>query len=148
MIVCLRRLFALWIGIALLCAVPAAADQPQLRAQLLTLVPALDGDVLNDDAWQSFAPAGDFVQVRPVAGAPATQATAVYVGYSDTALYIGVVCYDDEPAEMIVSDSRRDAPLDDIDSFLVILDVFHDRKNGFVFGTSPTGGRVRRPGYQ
>jgi hypothetical protein len=40
----------------------------------------------------------------------------------------------------VVSDSRRDSALDDVDSFRFILDTYKDGQNGFVFGTSPSGG--------
>ena len=41
------------------------------------------------------------------------------------------------PSSIIVSDSRRDAGLDDTDSFQIIFDTYRDRQNGFVFGTNP-----------
>ncbi len=52
-------------------------------------------------------------------------------------MYIGVVCYDRDPSSIVVSDARRDAPLDDSDSFQMIFDTYRDRQNGFVFGTNP-----------
>lgn len=54
-------------------------------------------------------------------------------------LYIGVICHDSDPDQIIVSDSRRDADLSETDSFTVIIDSFLDRQNGFVFGTNPAG---------
>ena len=39
----------------------------------------------------------------------------------------------------MVSDSRRDADLNDEDSFLFIIDTYHDRQNGFLFGTNAQG---------
>jgi hypothetical protein len=42
-----------------------------------------------------------------------------------------------QPHQIIVSDSRRDAPLDQTDSFQIILDTYLDQQNGFVFGTNP-----------
>lgn len=54
-------------------------------------------------------------------------------------LFLGVVCFDREPGGIIVADSRRDAPLEDTDSFRIIFDTYRDRLNGFVFGTNPAG---------
>ena len=137
-------------------AAPAAADdrpsagRPALQAARLAEPPALDGKVLDDPAWQGAAPATDFTQTTPDEGQPATERTEVRVGYDAETLYIGVVCFDREPEGIIVSDSRRDASLDETDSFQVILDTFHDRQNGFVFGTNPAGieydGQVTREG--
>ena len=50
-----------------------------------------------------------------------------------------MVCYDTEPDKLVVSDARRDATLDNTDSFLFILDTYHDGQNGFMFGTNPIG---------
>ena len=47
--------------------------------------------------------------------------------------------YDRDPSGIIVSDARRDAPMDDTDSFQMIVDTYRDRQNGFVFGTNPAG---------
>jgi len=38
-----------------------------------------------------------------------------------------------------VSDSRRDADLEETDSVQVVLDSYQDGQNGFVFGTNPAG---------
>jgi hypothetical protein len=54
-------------------------------------------------------------------------------------LYIGVICFDDEPENILVSQSRRDADLDDTDSIQILLDTFNDGQNAFVFGTNPFG---------
>ena len=109
-----------------------------LNASELSAAPVIDGNVTEDTAWQGLSPASGFTQVRPYEGQPASQKTEVFVGFTDTALYVGVVAYDDNVDGIVQGDSRRDADLDDIDSFRFILDVFHDRQNGLVFGTSPS----------
>ena len=85
--------------------------EPSADAVRLSATPVIDGDVLGDGAWLERA-LSDFWQQRPVEGAASTQQTDVYIGYTDTTLYIGVVAYDDNPAGIIVADSRRDASLD------------------------------------
>ena len=102
-------------------------------------MPILDGDVLGDPAWAAATPIEGFLQELPVEGDPASERTEVRVVFTRDTLYIGVVLYDREPDAIVVSDSRRDAPLDDIDSFRVIFDTYRDRQNGFVFGTNPAG---------
>ena len=79
------------------------------------------------------------MQIQPTAGAPASERTEVFLGYTDTALYVGVVCHDREPGAIVLSDTRRDGGLDDADSFRLVLDTFLDRQTGFVFGTNPAG---------
>ncbi len=118
-------------------ATPGAS--PVAHSQPIAVSPVLDGTVLGDPAWQGVTPLTGFWQVRPFEGQPASRRTEVFIGYTHDALYIGVICYDDNPAGIIVADSRRDSSLDEGDSFRVIIDTFRDRQNGFVFGTNPAG---------
>ncbi len=115
-----------------------ATAAPDLRSVALNQTPELDGVVRGDPAWAGLRPATGFTQVRPFEGQPATQKTEVYVGFTADALYVGVICYDENPETIVIADSRRDSSLDDTDSFQIILDVFHDRQNGLVFGTTPS----------
>ena len=118
---------------------PEERPRPTTRAFSLSVAPILDGEVAGDAAWQGVVPATGFTQVQPYEGEPASQRTAVYIGYTDTSLYIGVIAYDDDPSRLIVRNSRRDSSLSETDSFQVIIDGQLDRQNGYVFGTSPAG---------
>ena len=122
-------------------ATGSIADLPRPTATAASVAegPTLDGDVLGDPAWSAATPITGFVQELPVEGAPVSEKTEVRVIYTKDTLYIGAVMYDREPGAIVVSDSRRDAPLDDVDSFRVIFDTYRDRQNGFVFGTNPAG---------
>ena len=99
--------------------------------------PTLDGNVLDDPAWRARPVISGFWQEQPDEGQPASENTEVRIIFTRDTLYIGVVCFDRDPASIIVSDSRRDAGLDDTDSFQIIFDTYRDRQNGFVFGTNP-----------
>ena len=61
------------------------------------------------------------------------------MGYTDDAVFIGLKAYDENTDNIIVSNSRRDAGLDETDSFRIVIDGLLDRQNGFVFGTNPAG---------
>ena len=126
------------------------AVPPETAAYRTETAPVLDGDILGDPAWQTGSPVVDFWQTTPVEGQPASERTEVRILYDDRNLYIGVICYDRSPEEIIVSDSRRDASLAETDSFQFILDTFNDGQNGFVFGTNPAAieydGQVSREG--
>ena len=121
-----------------------------MHAAALESPPAIDGNVLQDPAWSGVQPATGFSQTKPDEGSPATQRTEVFIGFTQDTLYIGAVCHDDDPARIIVTDSRRDSSLTDTDSFQVILDTFRDGQNGFVFGTNAAGiqydGQLTREG--
>ena len=112
------------------------ATTPSIQAVALESAPTVDGLVSGDATWSDVPPTSGFWQVQPNDGLPATQRTDVYVGYTDHALYIGVMAHDDNPSGIIVSDSRRDSSLEDTDAFLVVIDGLLDRQNGYVFGTN------------
>ena len=111
--------------------------RPETEAYRLSEKPALDGDVRNDPAWQGVQATSDFIQIQPDHGIPASMKTEVYVGFTDTALWIGVIAYDDSPKDIIVSEGRRDSSLNETDSFRFVIDGFLDKQNGYVFGTNP-----------
>ena len=117
----------------------AVSTPPITQAYPLLDEPVIDGQVLDDPAWQATKATTGFWQIRPDEGRPASQRTEVFIGFTKKALYIGVICYDDNPEGIIVADSRRDSSLVDTDSFQVVIDSFRDRQNGFVFGTNPAG---------
>ncbi len=117
----------------------AYAEPPVALAHKLTNAPVIDGQVTQDEAWKGVNATTGFWQSRPNEGMPASQKTDVYIGFTEDSLYIAAILHDDDPSSIIVSDSRRDADLDETDSFQVILDGFKDGQNGFVFGTNPAG---------
>ena len=100
--------------------------------------PTIDG-FINDAVWELADPITDFIQKEPFEGTAATEETVVRIVYDSRAVYIGVICYDSEPDQILVTDSRRDSGMGDTDSFQIIFDTYHDRQNGFVFGTNPAG---------
>ena len=125
----------------LVCGVGVSApvvSAPSAEAVRLEVVPELDGKVLGDPAWLKSSLSG-FWQQRPVEGTRSTQETEVYIGYTDTTLYVGIVAYDDNPSGIIMADSRRDASLENGDNVSFIIDSFMDQQNGLVFGTNPAG---------
>ena len=118
---------------------PDVNNRPSMAAVKLTAEPVIDGDVLEDAVWKIIPAEDKMWQSKPNSGLPATEKTEIRIGYTATTFYLAVVCYDAQPDRLVVSDARRDAPLDNTDSFLFILDTFHDRQNGFLFGTNPIG---------
>lgn len=100
--------------------------------------PVIDG-VVDDDVWSVAEPFDVFIQQEPSEGAAATERTEIRFLLDQRNLYIAVVCFDSEPENILVSQSRRDADLDDTDSVRILLDTFNDGQNAFVFGTNPFG---------
>ena len=145
-----RLATAIVLGSATLAAAQPAPP-PVLAAGRITTVerPLLDGR-LDEAAWRGVQPFTAFVQQEPRAGEPASEATEVRFLLDQQTLFVGVTCFDSDPAAMVVSQSRRDSDLTDSDSVRILLDTFHDGQNAFVFGTNPFGieydGQVRSEG--
>ncbi len=115
------------------------SEKPTASAVHVQEAPRVDGDVLNDPAWAGIESVEGFWQITPNEGEPSTERTVVKIAYTASTLYFAVICYDRTPSSIIASDSRRDTPLDNTDSFQIILDTYRDTQNGFVFGTNPAG---------
>ncbi len=125
-------------------AAPAAAPgapsgaRPHARAARFDAPPKLDG-VVNDPVWQQATPTAGMIQKDPDEGTAATERTEVRFGFDDKNLYIGIICFDSRPAEIVSTQNRRDGALTDTDSIQILLDTFHDGHNAVIFGTTPSG---------
>jgi hypothetical protein len=118
----------------------SSSDSSVITAVRIEHAPKVDG-VLNDEAWGVAHPAVNFTQRELHEGSPATERTEVRIVYDDNALYIGVWCYDSEPQGIIANEMKRDFLIDVEDNFEVILDTYHDKRNGFLFVINPNGAR-------
>lgn len=103
----------------------------------------IDG-LLDEAAWRAAQPASGFVQSEPRTGEPASEQTEVRVLFDATTLYIGAYLHDREPGKLVVNDIKKDFREEEQDDFEVLLDTFHDRRNGYVFITNPEGARADR----
>ena len=116
----------------------SARNVPSVQAVRIATPPGLDGSV-DEDLWRAVPPATGFVQQNPDEGAPATERTEVRIAFDDRNLYFGIVCFDRQPENIVVTQNRRDGSPDDTDSVQLLIDAYNDGQNAFVFGTSPTG---------
>jgi hypothetical protein len=145
-----RSTYLLALVLGLLSPLPAAADDPidYATARLERRLPAvkatgpitLDGH-LDEEAWAEAPVARGFIQNDPSEGDPATFDTEVRLIYDDTALYIGVFARDDHPAGIIVNELRKDFNTGSGDTFQVVIDTFHDGRNGYQFAVNPAGAK-------
>ena len=108
------------------------------RATVVTTPPQVDGR-LDDAAWKSATVFTDFVQREPIEGNPVSERTEVRIVTDGEALYVAAWLYDREAALIVPSEKIRDVTLTNSDYFAFILDTYHDRQNGFLFATTPSG---------
>ncbi len=124
----------------------AAAPTPSaptrsMRAVRRTTLITLDGR-LDEAAWASAEPSGEFTQSYPAPGKPALDRTEVRVVYDDAALYVGIRMFDAHPDSIAAGLARRDATSATgiySDWVHLIVDSYHDRRTAFRFSTTPRG---------
>ncbi|MBX2897409.1 MAG: carbohydrate binding family 9 domain-containing protein [Cyclobacteriaceae bacterium] len=99
--------------------------------------PVIDG-LLNDEAWKQVEWAGgDFRQVNPDKGKPASVQTKFKILYDDKNLYVIFRCYDPEPEKIVKRMSRRDSF--DGDWVEIHIDSYYDKRTAFSFTSSVSG---------
>jgi hypothetical protein len=111
-----------------------------IRAIRLAEPLTLDGR-LDDPLYRVTLPIDEFVQQEPREGEPASEKTEVWVAYDDDAIYVGARLWESDSSRRVMSDMRRDASnLYNNDHFAVMIDTFHDRRNGYLFFANAQGG--------
>lgn len=97
----------------------------------------IDGS-LSESFWKKITGVDNFTQRDPVEGAKPSEPTVVYIGYDESAIYIGAHMYDSRPDSIISRLSRKD-DYSTSDQFFVFLDPYRDKRSGFYFGLSSAG---------
>jgi len=112
-----------------------------VRATRLTQEIRLDGR-LDEAVYETVPPITGFIQQIPDEGALASERTDAWVFFDETNLYVTARAFDSAPpSEWVANEMRHDvSQLRDNDSFSVLLDTFHDRRNGVAFLVTPIGG--------
>ena len=137
----MRKLF-LWGLVSLFC-LPCLAQEiaekskKTIKAIRLDERPSIDG-ILDEAVWQNAPIATNFVQKNPNPGKAASHKTEVKVLYDDEAIYVGAMCYDDQPTEILKAFSQRD-DIGNADFFAVVIDAFQDGINGVGFIVTASG---------
>ncbi|HUQ86079.1 MAG TPA: DUF5916 domain-containing protein [Vicinamibacterales bacterium] len=121
---------------------PLTGDRPSLVVQKTAERVRVDG-VLDEASWATAPIIDRFVQQEPQEGQPASDRTEVRVLYDTGHLYIGVRAF--SSLAVSATEMRRDADrLFDEDNFQIIVDTFHDSRNGYMFLTTPLGAKLEQ----
>ena len=107
-----------------------AARLPQGQA------PRIDGR-LDDAVWELAEAQGNFVQREPQFGAPSTERTEFKILYDERKIYFGVWLWDSDASGILGNEMKRDSGLRRGDQLKIVIDTFHDHRNGFYFSTNP-----------
>lgn len=112
----------------------------------------VDGRI-SEDVWTRAQALTGFRQREPLEGAAATERTEIRIAYDDEALYIAVMAYDSRPDEIVARILQRDKLFQadrfgqagvsaaGDDAVAILLDPFHDHRNGVLFATNPNGAK-------
>jgi hypothetical protein len=141
---CLQRLFLVLLPCWTWAEDPSrgvdeATQRRRVEALRVEEGPKVDG-VLDDSVWARATLGGELVQVLPVPGAKPSERTEFRVVYDDHALYVGVECFHRDTDAILAREMARDGLAGD-DTITVVLDSFHDFRNGFQFQVNPNGAR-------
>lgn len=107
----------------------ALAPPPVASAVRVPQPPTIDGR-LDDPAWRTAAHITEFVQRRPLDGAPASEPTDVYVAYDSERIYFGFHAHYSDPALVRANRVDRDQIWND-DRISVIFDPFLDQQRAY-----------------
>ncbi len=122
---------------------PAAGERVVKTAVVTAITSSISIDgSLDEEAWRTAPPIGEFTQRQPDTGKPPTERTEVILLHDSNNLYIGVMCYDSDPRRVLGSQMARDASLNSDDRIEIVLDTFRDQRNAFYFATNPAGALV------
>ncbi len=129
----------------LLCTPPpalaqTAAPPPTVRAHRVAEPVRIDGRL--DEAVYASTPAiSNFVQQEPDEFKPATERTEAWIFFDDDHVYVSARNWESAPERRVANEMRRDtAQLRQNDTFAVLFDTFHDKRNGYIFYANAIGG--------
>lgn len=110
------------------------------RIYTVETAPEIDGTL--EEIWQSGTPLkGNFKQVNPDQGQPATERTEVYLMRDSKNFYVGFRCYDRDPASISATQMKYDGDFDPDDNVTIVIDPFRDRRTGYIFRMTAGGAR-------
>jgi uncharacterized protein DUF5916 len=121
----------------------AAQDSPSRAAPTVRAVRGtirVDGR-LDDLLYGTTGAIESFVQQEPDEGKPATEKTEAWVFFDDDMIYVAARCWESRRERRVANEMRRDTnQLRQNDTFAVLFDTFHDRRNGYLFTANAIGG--------
>ena len=111
--------------------------RPTMRPPRTRERPRVDGR-LDDAVWRDALHITDFVQQNPVEGAPATEATDVWVAYDSQNFYLAVHAHYADPGLMRANRIDRDQAFED-DNVAIYFDTFLDQNRAYRFSVNGYG---------
>jgi hypothetical protein len=108
-----------------------APGRPRVSPTRTDTPPRIDG-VLDDPVWLTAARITEFTQQQPLDGAPASEATEVWIAYDSDNLYFAFHAHYRDPSIMRANRVERDRAMAD-DLITIYFDTFLDQQRGYDF---------------
>ena len=124
-------------GVGTAASAGVLTGRPSVTAARAAEPPRIDGQ-LDDAVWQRAIRLTEFVQVRPVEGAPATEETEVWVAYDSANIYLAMHAHYTDPRMARANRVDRDQTRSD-DTISVYFDTFLDQQRAYVFSVNGYG---------
>ena len=138
----------IWIFVAAQMLAAAPQQETRLPGTIRSaIVTAITSDIqvdglLDEGEWERAPKIGELTQREPATGERPTEITEVTLLHDANYLYIGIMCYDSEPDQILGTQMARDANLGSDDRIEIVLDTYRDQRNAFYFATNPAGALV------
>ena len=117
-----------------------AQTPPTVRAHRLSQELRFDGRI-DEEVYTTTPAISGFVQQEPDEFKPATEKTEAWIFFDADNIYVAARCWETQPSRRVANEMRRDtSQLRQNDTFLVMFDTFHDRRNGYIFYSNAIGG--------
>lgn len=117
-----------------------ARHERKLKAVKINEKITIDGK-LDEPAWAKAPVAAGFIQNEPRPNQPASEQTEVRTLYDDECIYFGFVMSDSQSKDLVINELKKDFGTNDGDAIEIILDTFHDERNGYIFSTNAAGAK-------
>ena len=115
----------------------ATGSGPRSMPYRLNEAPEIDGQ-LDDPVWNDVVPISDFVQMNPLEGAPASEATDVYLAYDSDNFYVGIHARYSDLSLIRANRVERDQTIRD-DKVTIFFDPFLDQQRAYIFSVNGYG---------
>ena len=137
-----KRILILILLAAFLSTVQAQHSRPDtLQAVFTQSEIHIDGQ-LSEMEWQNALKISNFTQRELIEGQPASEKTLAAVLYDHKNLYIAIWCYDSRPDLITARKMQRDFRWSGEDNIKIIIDTYHNHRDGYLFVTNPNGARA------
>ena len=118
-------------------AVATSAVLRGVTATRADVPPVIDGRD-DDEIWRTAPVIRDFRVVRPVEDGEPRFRTEARIAYDPHFIYVFIRAFDSHPDSIVGLLARRDVQTPS-DQLMVIIDSYHDRRNGYEFMVNPVG---------